>query len=115
MLTALIAFPPPEITKRPQAELTVGAPQDGRKRANSNPVKKTVDSTSKTIHQSNIGDYDEERGITLQILAMVFVLIVPALLIALYLIFNPEAFTDDITPKYDFSNWQFGQRPPLAQ
>lgn len=54
---------------------------------------------------------DEVRYITTMIAIMIFVLVLPALLMMAYLIFNPDAFTYDITPQKDFSSWSPGKLP----
>lgn len=40
---------------------------------------------------------------------MLLMLVLPAVLMLLYIVFNPEAFQYDITPKQDFSRWESGK------
>lgn len=114
----ITAQPPPKTTKPTRTNPSVSVPQDNRKPADFSPTATTVSPpkyipTVKMVHPSEIGDYNEEREITLMLLSMVLVLVVPAMLMMVYFIINPNAFMIDITPKYDISNWQLGQRPQL--
>ncbi len=54
----------------------------------------------------------EEKTRLFKLIAwMVFLLVLPPLLTLLYIVLIPDAFTTDVTPMYDFSNWTPGQRP----
>jgi len=120
MITASIAQPPPDKTGPMRTNPPVFARSGNLASFESHQHPRsvypaTIVPTAKTIHSSEFDEHNDEREIFFLILTMALVLIVPALLMALYLIFNPDAFTNDITPKYDFSSWQLGERPSPIQ
>lgn len=102
MITALIAQPPSK-TKRPRntpGEIDLNELSPRHK----SETRSTIVPTTKTIQPSRTDDYDEERKILFLVSMMILVLVVPAVLMLIYIIFNPDAFMYDITPKYDFSS-----------
>jgi hypothetical protein len=67
-------------------------------------TRSTIVPITETIQPSRTDDYDEEREIRFLVSMMLLALVVPAVLMLTYIIFNPDAFMYDITPKYDFSS-----------
>lgn len=61
------------------------------------------------VHDDRRYRDDEERYIVKLILLMLLTLLLPAVLMLLYIYFNPDAFQYDITPKQDFSSWHPGK------
>ncbi|TWU04685.1 hypothetical protein [Stieleria varia] len=68
--------------------------------------------TSSVIHDEYSAS-DEDRYFSKLIFLLVMAFVLPAMLVLAYLIIFPDALTQPITPQYDFSNWQLGQRPEL--
>ena len=108
MISALIAQPPPAKTKRTRSKTSAFVPQNELK-PSSSPTAPTIVPITETVQPSRTDDYNEERDILFLVSMMLLVLVVPAVLMLTYIIFNPEAFMYDITPKYDFSSWQLGE------
>lgn len=120
MITILVAQRPTPTSNPAPTEPPVSAAQDEKKPNALSPgpthtVRPTFVPIAKRVQPSQIDGNNEQRNITIMILAMVFTLIVPALLLVIYLILNPDAFMIDITPEYDISSWQLGERPQLVK
>lgn len=53
--------------------------------------------------------YDEDRHIIGLLMLLLAITVVPAIILAVYIIFNPDSFQYDITPQKDFSTWHPGK------
>ncbi len=109
MITALIAKPPPRTrTLEKPTRLDPPAPRRGLPKNHSD--SSTFQVPQRTFDPPDvIDDYDEGQHITKLILMMLLVLVLPAILLLVYIVLNPESFQYDITPQQDFSSWRHGK------
>lgn len=116
MITVPIAKPPPEKTKlrleqRPTVVRDKIALSPGDAPARPQIVLRTTETSKQgsRIEQRKTIEYNEVREIFVLISLMFLILVLPAVLMLTYILFNPEAFQDNIIPRNDFSTWQLGE------